>query len=62
VIDMPFAPGTEVEVIMSPKRKDGAEFKQAWDRVCLETRRQLVAKTIADEEIRQEVDDYRAGR
>lgn len=58
---VPFAPGTEVEVSISPKRKSNAEFAAAWQRVCGELRR-LTIKDISDDDIQKEIDDYRAGR
>ena len=62
VIGVPFAPGTEVEVTISPKRKTAAEFSEVWQRVTDELRRMPQARTITDDEIEQEIDDYRAGR
>lgn len=62
VAGVPFAPGTEVEVTISPKRKSAAEFAEAWQRVCSELRRLPMAKTITDSDLQQEIDDYRAGR
>ena len=62
VVGVPFAPGTEVEVIISPKRRDAAEFTQKWERVCSELRSQPSTKSISDADIQREVDDYRAGR
>jgi len=62
VVGVPFAPGTEVEVTISPKRKNAAEFTEAWQRVCSELRRLPPARTITDDAIQQEIDDYRAGK
>jgi hypothetical protein len=62
VVGVPFPPGTEVEVTISPKRKTAAEFAEAWQRVASELRRLPQARTITDDEIEQEIDDYRAGR
>ena len=62
VVGVPFAPGTEVEVTISPKRQSAAEFAEAWRRVSSELRRLPKARTITDDEIQQEIDDYRAGR
>ena len=62
VIGVPFAPGTEVEVTISAKRKSAAEFAEAWQRVCKEFRQLPQASTITDDDIQQEIDDYRAGR
>ncbi|MCI0334652.1 MAG: hypothetical protein L0228_15660 [Planctomycetes bacterium] len=62
LVGVPFAPGTEVEVTVSPKRKSAEEFSAAWQRVCNEMRRLPLAGTITDDEIQSEIDDYRAGR
>jgi hypothetical protein len=62
VVGVPFAPGTEVEVTISPKRQSAAEFAAAWQRVCDELRRLPRAPTLTDDDFQQEVDDYRAGR
>lgn len=62
VVGVPFAPGTEVEITISPKRKNAAEFTEAWQRICSELRRLPQATTITDAEIQQEINDYRAGK
>lgn len=62
VIGVPFAPGTEVEVTISPKRKSAAEFAEAWQRVCSELRRLPQARAMTDDDLQQDIDDYRAGR
>ena len=62
VVGVPFAPGTEVEVTISPKRKTAAQFAEAWQRVTSELRRLPQASSITDDEIQKEIDDYRAGR
>jgi hypothetical protein len=62
IAGLPFAPGTEVEVSISPKRKSAREFSDAWDDVCRELRTLPNAASISDEEIRSEIDEYRAGR
>lgn len=56
---VPFAPGTQVEVTISPKRRSTEEFAATWARVCGELRSR---STVSDEEIQQEIDDHRAGR
>ena len=38
VAGVPFAPGTEVEVTISPKRRSADEFSAAWRRVCADLR------------------------
>jgi hypothetical protein len=58
---VPFAPGTEVEVSVSPKRRTAAEFAAMWTRVCEELRRTTTAEPT-DEEITREIVDYRSGR
>jgi hypothetical protein len=60
VAGVPFAPGTEVEVTISPKRVSAEEFTSAWRRVCAELRGGPGLKNITDEEIREEIDRYRA--
>ncbi len=60
VAGVPFAPGTEVEVTISPKRRSAAEFTIAWRRLCAELRDRPGVKDIADESIREEIDRYRA--
>jgi hypothetical protein len=56
---VPFAPGTDVEVTISVKRRSGEEFAAAWQRVCTEMRR---VQKVTDKEIQSEIADYRAGR
>jgi hypothetical protein len=60
VSGVPFAPGTEVEVTISPKRRPAEEFTAAWRRVCAELRDCPGLQNITDEEIREEIDHYRA--
>jgi len=57
---LPFAAGTEVDVVISPKRRSVEEFAAAWERVCRQLRWQ--APDISDEDIREEIDAYRAAR
>jgi len=57
---VPFAPGTEVEVTISRKRRLPEEFAVAWRRLCAELRGRLGLKDITDEDIREEIDSYRA--
>jgi hypothetical protein len=58
---VPFAPGTEVRVIVAPKRASGEEFARAWEQWCREIRNLPNAREITDDVIQQEIDDYRAG-
>jgi hypothetical protein len=62
VVGVPFAPGTEVEVTISPKRVSAAKFLEAWQRVTSELRGLPGASAISDTDIQQEIDDIRAGR
>jgi hypothetical protein len=62
VAGVPFQPGTQVRVIVAPKRTSGEEFARAWDEWCREIRNRPHAREITDDEIQKEIDDYRAGR
>lgn len=62
VAGVPFAPGTEVDVAISPKRRPAEEFTAAWRRVCAELRARPGLKEITEESIREEVDRYRSAR
>ena len=62
VVGVPFAPGTEVEVTISPKRASAAEFAQAWQRLVGRLRRSPQAATLTDDDIQQEINEHRAGR
>jgi hypothetical protein len=61
VAGVPFAAGTEVEVMISPRRKDAAEFVQAWQRVCSQLRATPGIDELSDADIQAEIDRYRAG-
>ncbi|HEX5470618.1 MAG TPA: hypothetical protein VFW73_01970 [Lacipirellulaceae bacterium] len=61
VAGVPFAPGTEVEVTIHPRRENGEAFKQTWERVCRELRAAPQVQSITDDDIQQEIADYRAG-
>jgi hypothetical protein len=60
IVGVPFAPGTEVQVTISPQRVSAEEFTAAWHRVCAEIRDRSHANNIADEDIIEEIDRYRA--
>jgi len=62
VAGVPFAPGTEVAVTISPKRLSAEEFTAAWRRVCAELRGRPGLQSITDEGFREEIDHYRAGQ
>ena len=55
-----FAPGTEVDITISPKRRSPDEFRVAWRRLCSELRARPKLKDITEEEFREEIDRYRA--
>ena len=57
---VPFAPGTEVEVTVSPKRTSPEEFTVVWRRICGELRSLAGVQNITDDEIRDEIERYRA--
>jgi hypothetical protein len=59
IAGVPFAPGTEVDVTISPKRRSAEEFTAAWKRVCAELRDRPALQKVTDEEIREEIDRYR---
>lgn len=60
--DVPFEPGTQVEVFVTPKRATAEEFVARWQQVCQALRGELAGQEITDEEIQAEIDAYRAGR
>jgi hypothetical protein len=62
VAGVPFAPGTEVKIIISPARKSAAEFAEAWQRLTGELRELPAANSMSDADIRKEIDDFRAGQ
>ena len=61
VAGVPFAPGTEVEVSISPKRRSVEEFIVAWQRVCAKLRNRPGLTDITDESIREEIERKRIG-
>jgi hypothetical protein len=61
VAGVPFAPGTEVQVTISPKMRSAEEFTAAWQRICAKLRNRTGLLDIGDEEIIEEIDRYRAG-
>jgi hypothetical protein len=62
VAGAPFAPGTEVDVTVSPRRRPAEEFAAAWQRVCRELRNASGPSEISEDEIQNEVDAFRAGQ
>ena len=59
---VPFAAGTEVEVTVSARRKSGAEFRAAWERVCGEIRALPQLRDVSEQDIQEEIAAYRADR
>lgn len=59
---VPFAPGTQVEVTISPSARSRAEFIAAWERVCTELRDKIRLAEITEDEINEEVRRFRAQR
>lgn len=57
VAGVPFEPGTEVEVTISPKRRPAEEFTAAWRRLCEELRTRT--PDLRDEDIQEEIGRYR---
>lgn len=62
VAGVPFQPGTQVRVIVAPRRASPEEFARAWADLCRNLRAAPGAADVTDEDIRKEIDDYRAGR
>ena len=62
VADVPFAPGTEVEVTISPKRRSAEEFTAAWAQVCGRLRSLPRVQSMSEDDVQQEIDAYRAGQ
>jgi hypothetical protein len=61
VAGVPFAPRTEVEITIAPKRRSAEEFTAAWRRVCAAMRGRTGLLNITDQEIREEIDLCGAG-
>ena len=59
---VPFAPGTEVEVTISARRKTGAAFQAAWERVCGEIRALPQLCDVSEQDIQEEIATYWGGR
>jgi hypothetical protein len=62
VAGVPFEPGTEVEVMISPRRKSAAAFAAAWRRVCHEIRASPGSENLTDDDIQKEIDAHRAAQ
>ena len=60
--DVPFEPGTQVEVFVTPKRASAEEFVARWQEVCQSLRSQVGVPEFTDAEIQAEIDADRAGR
>jgi 2-methylaconitate cis-trans-isomerase PrpF len=59
---VPFAPGTEVQITISPKRSSAADFTTAWRNLCDKLRARPDVKNLTDDDIRAEVDRHRVGQ
>lgn len=57
--DLPFEPGTEVEIFVNAKRGSTIDFATEWNRLC--GRLRASNPEISDEDIQKEVDAFRAG-
>ena len=62
VAGVPFSAGTEVDVIVSPKRQSGEDFRRNWEEVCRQLRSLPTVANVSDEEIQAEVAEHRARR
>lgn len=62
VAGVPFAPGTEVEITISAKRRSAEEFIAAWSQLCADLRARPGLTNVTEEEIHEEVDRYRTGQ
>ena len=62
VAGVPFSAGTEVDVIVSPKRQSGDDFRRNWEEVCRQLRSLPTTASVSDEEIQAEVAEHRARR
>jgi len=62
VSGVPFQPGTEVDVIVAAKRASVEEFAGAWEKLCREFRNTPHVNNITEEDVQEEMNDYRAGR
>ena len=62
VVGSPFAPGAQVDILVTPKRRRPEEFDAAWRQVCEELRGLPNLQNFDDADIQREVDEYRAGR
>ena len=62
LMNLPSQPGTEVKVTISSKEQDAELFFQEWQVLAQELRQREELREITDEEIEQEIRDYRASR
>ena len=62
VSGLPFDLGTEVEVLIQPKRPSAAVFRAGWDELCRRMREKTRNQNLSDEDIQQEIHEHRAGR
>ena len=57
---VPFSAGTEVDVVVSPKRVSGDEFRRNWEAVCTRLRKEPSVTPVSDAEIDAEIAEHRA--
>jgi hypothetical protein len=62
VVGVPFSAGTEVDVIVSPKRQSAKQFRRQWDEVCRLLRSSPTAANLTDEGIAAEIAEHRQQR
>ena len=62
VAGVPFSAGTEVDVIVSPKRQSGEDFRRNWEEVCRLLRSLPTVANVSDDELQAEVAEHRARR
>ena len=62
IAGLPLTPGTEVDVIVSPKRQPPDEFRRTWELVCQQLRAQPQLHDISDADIEAEIKAHRAGQ
>jgi hypothetical protein len=60
VAGISLTPGTEVDVIVTPKRQAADDFRRNWELVCQQLRAQPQLRDISDAEIETEITAHRA--
>ena len=57
---VPFSAGTEVDVIVSPKRTSAEDFRSVWEQVCEQLRSLPQLATVTEQEVEAEIAAHRA--